>query len=145
MILLLIGIYSLIPAYGLLGFFTERLGLHHQWEVWLVGILHGFLLGAIQSFCRVFFSEMIPRGQETEFFSLYEITDKGSSWLGPLVSGVISDATHEMRYTFIFLLFMMVVPALIVLTVDPVQGKKQAMEFSANQMQARRLKMKGKV
>ena len=29
---------------------------------------------------------MIPEGQEAEYFSLYEISERGTSWLGPLCS-----------------------------------------------------------
>jgi UMF1 family MFS transporter len=35
------------------------------------------------------FSDLVIPGKEAEFFALYEITDKGSSWLGPLAVGEI--------------------------------------------------------
>ena len=42
-----------------------------------VSLLEGFILGAYQSFSRVLYSELMPPGHESEFFSLYEVTDKG--------------------------------------------------------------------
>jgi hypothetical protein len=41
---------------------------------------------------------MIPRSLEGLFFSFFEITDKGSSWIGPLVSGIILEATKSVEY-----------------------------------------------
>lgn len=67
------GLYSLLPLYGLLGFFTPKgsFGLQSVWEIPVLGMYHGFLLGATQSTCRVLFSELLPRGHESEFFGLY--------------------------------------------------------------------------
>lgn len=69
-------IYSLVPLYGVVGFYVPRgtfLGLQNEWELPLVGAVHGFLLGATQSSCRVIFSELLPHGHESEFFGLYGI------------------------------------------------------------------------
>lgn len=40
---------------------------------------------------------MIPQGQETEYFSLYEISERGTSWLGPLVFGLAIQWTDSYR------------------------------------------------
>ncbi|CAG8748578.1 21281_t:CDS:2 [Gigaspora margarita] len=128
MILITASLHSLIPIYGLIGF-VAPFGLKNTWEVWMFAVYFGFLLGAIQSYCRVLFGSIMPRGHENELFSLYEITDKGSSWLGPLVTGLISNATHDLRYTYWFLLVMMTVPIAIIYTVDVQKGKDDAESF----------------
>ena len=46
----------------------------------------GLVLGGSQALTRSLFGQMIPAGQEAEYFGLYEISDKGTSWLGPLRS-----------------------------------------------------------
>jgi UMF1 family MFS transporter len=33
---------------------------------------------------------MIPKGQEAQYFSLYEVSDRGTSWLGPFLFGLAS-------------------------------------------------------
>ena len=134
MIMLLCMLYTVIPVYGLLGFFVDSVGLKNQWEVWWVAAYHGLLLGATQSFSRVLFSEIIPVGSETEFFSLFSITDKGSEWVGPLVSALISDSTHDLRYTFWFLLGMLILPALVFMSVDVGRAKKQAVQFAEEEI-----------
>ncbi len=129
-LVILLGLMGLIPIWGILGFFTTSIGLHNQWEIYLFACYFGFLVGALQSFSRVIFSELIPPGDESEFFSLYAITDKGSSWLGPLVQSLLLNVTGSPRYIFIVLLGMIWIPIpIIVSLVDMTQGIKDAKSF----------------
>ncbi|KAJ3159691.1 Autophagy protein 22, partial [Irineochytrium annulatum] len=123
MIVLLLALVTGLPVYGILGIFAP-FGLKHQWELIPCGVYYGCLLGAIQSFCRVQFAELLPEGQESEFFALYSITDKGSSWFGPLIVGAIADVSHEIRYGFVFLFFLLLIPVILVWFVDAEKGKK---------------------
>ena len=45
----------------------------------------GLVLGGSQALSRSLFSQLIPEGKEGEYFGFYEISDKGTSWLGPLL------------------------------------------------------------
>jgi len=81
----------------------------------------------LNSFCRSMFADLVPRGRESEFFGLYAITDKGSSWLGPLAVAAITDATHEIRHAFVFLLVLLSVPIpIIYFGVNMEQGRRDA-------------------
>ena len=51
---------------------------------------YGFFLGPLMAFSRALFIDLIPLGQEATFFCLYGISDKGSSWVGPLVAAAIA-------------------------------------------------------
>jgi|AntAceMinimDraft_11_1070367.scaffolds.fasta_scaffold132152_1 UMF1 family MFS transporter len=51
-------------------------------------------------------------------FALFEITDKGSSWLGPLIASVILQQTGMIRPVLIYLLCAMVLPALLLHSLD---------------------------
>ena len=55
------------------------------------------VLGGSQALSRSLFSLMIPRGQEAEYFSLYEISERGTSWLGPLLFGLTLQMTGSYR------------------------------------------------
>jgi UMF1 family MFS transporter len=68
--------------------------------------------------------------REAEFFSLYALTDKGASWIGPLVVGAITDSTHEIRYSFFFLLASMILALFIISTVNPEKGRNEAADLS---------------
>jgi UMF1 family MFS transporter len=130
------SLYCLLPIYGLLGFFVPKgvpFGLNNVYEVPILGAFHGFLLGPTQSTCRVMFSEMIPHGHEAEFFGLYEITDKGSSWIGPLVVGAITNATGSIRWSFLFLLTFFSAPLFIFGSLHVAKGKEQSKAFIAKE------------
>ncbi|SJZ35481.1 MFS transporter, UMF1 family [Marinactinospora thermotolerans DSM 45154] len=51
------------------------------------------VLGGTQALSRSLFSHLIPRGKEAEYFGLYEISDKGSAFLGSLTLGIALDVT----------------------------------------------------
>ncbi|KAJ3115787.1 Autophagy protein 22 [Physocladia obscura] len=135
MLIFLISLSVLLPIYGIIGLFAP-LGLRAKWELFPAGIYYGALHGGIQSFSRVLFSELIPRGHEGEFFCLYSITDKGSSWFGPLIVGAITDSTHEIRYGFIFLFVMLCLPVFILQFVNVEKGRFDAEEFRAADLDA---------
>ncbi|CAG8832604.1 31175_t:CDS:1, partial [Racocetra persica] len=79
-----------IPVYGCLGFVLPFGGLKSGTELYYLAVWFGIVIGSIQSYCRTLFSELVPHGRETEFFALYAVTDKGSSWLGPTLVAIIT-------------------------------------------------------
>ena len=66
---------------------------------------HGVQIGSVQAFSRGVYSEIIPGAFSAQFFSFYEITDKGTSWLGPLLVGVVNQATGNFRLAFFCITF----------------------------------------
>lgn len=69
----------------------------------------GIVLGGSQALSRSLFSQLIPAGKEGEYFGLYEISDKGTSWLGPLLFGLAYDMTRSYRVAIVSLLVFFVV------------------------------------
>jgi UMF1 family MFS transporter len=125
-LLFVIAIASVIPFYGIMGFFNNTLGLIHPWEMYILAFWYGFALGGLGAGARSIFSLLIPQGKETTFFALYAVTDKGSSIFGPFISAYITDQTHNIRYTFYFLLIMMILPIGVFWLVDVERGTKEA-------------------
>lgn len=120
-----------IPIYGLLGFLPifKTLGfggLIHPIEIYFVAFVFGFFYGGAQGYFRSFFGELIPRGLEANMFALYAVTDKGSSAVGPLVVGLITDLTHEIRWAFLFLGCMIAAGIPLIARIDVVRGKADA-------------------
>ncbi|MFC3996325.1 MFS transporter [Nocardiopsis sediminis] len=62
-------------------------------QFFLLAFFIAIVLGGTQALSRSVFSHLIPRGKEAEYFGLYEISDKGSAFLGALTIGVALDAT----------------------------------------------------
>ena len=71
-----------------IAFFVTR-----PWQFWVVAILAGTGLGAIQAASRTFMATLIPGGREGEFFGFYALVGKTGAIVGPVVFGVISRAT----------------------------------------------------
>ncbi|MFD9719587.1 MFS transporter [Streptomyces sp. NPDC059076] len=63
----------------------------------------GLVLGGSQALSRSLFSHLVPRGKEAEYFSAYEMSDRGLSWLGPLVFGLAYQLTGSFREAIISL------------------------------------------
>ncbi|NWF30616.1 MFS transporter [Streptomyces sp. PKU-EA00015] len=68
----------------------------------------GLVLGGSQALSRSLFSHLVPRGKEAEYFSAYEMSDRGLSWLGPLVFGLAYQLTGSYRDAIISLVIFFV-------------------------------------
>jgi UMF1 family MFS transporter len=63
-----------------------------KWQFWVVGVLAGLGLGAIQAASRTLMATLVPPGREAQFFGFYALVGKTGAVLGPLVFGVVSRA-----------------------------------------------------
>jgi UMF1 family MFS transporter len=72
-------------AVTVLAFFVET-----KWHFWVVAVLAGTGLGAIQAASRTFMATLIPSGREAEFFGFYALVGKAGAILGPFVFGMVS-------------------------------------------------------
>ncbi|MEV6014312.1 MULTISPECIES: MFS transporter [unclassified Streptomyces] len=69
----------------------------------------GLVLGGSQALSRSLFSHLVPSGKEAEYFSAYEMSDRGMSWLGPLLFGLTYQLTGSYRDAIISLVVFFVV------------------------------------
>ena len=113
----------------------------------------GSVYGAFQGYARAFYAEFIPPGEEARWYALFSITDKvrlpvvvvfekvsahsggriclqSSSFVGPLVVGLIADATGNIRYAFFFLVAMIWSAVPILMAVDVERGREDAQRYT---------------
>src|SRR3954468_23416621 len=83
----------LLDGWGMIGIWTQKFGFHNEWEFWLYQVFYGLFICPWYSYSQIMISEVTPRGYEFLFFSLFSIVGKTSSFIGPLVSSAIIDAT----------------------------------------------------
>ena len=129
-ILVCIGLFELIPLYGLMGYlpFVKNwgvLGLQQPWEMYPLAAVYGLVLGGLGGYCRSLFGELIPPGSEAAFYALYAITDKGSSVFGPTIVGAIIDRTGSIRPAFWFLGALVGLPAPLIYMINVERGKRE--------------------
>ncbi|WP_051845931.1 MFS transporter [Streptomyces sp. NRRL F-5053] len=74
--------------------------LPHGEPVWFYALAAaiGLVLGGSQALSRSLFSRLVPAGKEAEYFALYEVSDRGTSWLGPLLFGAAYQLTGDYRH-----------------------------------------------
>ena len=97
---LVIWVGLLIYAYGFL--FTTA-------QFWVLGALVALVLGGSQALSRSLFSQMIPENREAEYFSFYEISERGTSWIGPAVFGLAVQITGTQRIAILSLIIFFAV------------------------------------
>jgi UMF1 family MFS transporter len=87
-----------------------------------LAVLIGIVLGGSQALSRSMYSQLIPRGREAEFFSLYQAMERGTSWFGTLVFGLVHQFTHSYRWAIVALIVFFVVGGLILSRVRMREG-----------------------
>ncbi|WP_055532654.1 MFS transporter [Streptomyces graminilatus] len=85
-----------LPAHAPVWFFVLASGI-------------GLVLGGSQALSRSLFSHLVPPGKEAEYFSAYEMSDRGMSWLGPLLFGITFQLTGSYRDAIISLVAFFVI------------------------------------
>ena len=98
-----------IYAYGFLESVTQA---------WVMAAAIAIVLGGSQALSRSLFSRMIPEGREASFFGLYEISERGTSWLGPLAFGIIVSITNSYRQAILSLIIFFVAGMLLLFFTD---------------------------
>ncbi len=89
--------------------------LHTVPQAWIMAVVIAIVLGGSQALSRSLFARMIPAGREASFFGIYEVSERGTSWLGPLLFSVVVARTGSYREALISLIFFFVVGLIILL------------------------------
>ncbi|MFG1603540.1 MFS transporter [Actinoplanes sp. NPDC049265] len=79
----------------------------------ILGAAIGLVLGGSQALSRSLFAQLIPAGKEGEYYGFYEISDKGTSWLGPLLFGLVFQLTASYRLGIVSLVVFFVAGAIL--------------------------------
>ena len=98
-------------------------------EFALVGIVIGLVLGGVQALSRSIYSRLIPKQNAQIYWGLYEISDRGSSFLGPLVFGLVQQFTHGMSFGLFALIFFFIFGLIILHSVDTIIAKRDLYDF----------------
>jgi MFS transporter, UMF1 family len=85
---------------------------------YLLGASVAVVMGGSQALSRSLFAQMIPQGKEAEYFSLYEVGERGTSWLAPLFFGLAFDITGSYRIALISLIIFFAAGLLLLVRVN---------------------------
>ncbi|HEY0448146.1 MFS transporter [Actinophytocola sp.] len=85
----------------------------------------GLVLGGTNALSRSLFSQLVPPGKEAQYFSIYEIGERATSWMGPLLFAAVAGATGSYRPAIISLVVFFFV-GLVLMFFVPVRRAIQA-------------------
>jgi UMF1 family MFS transporter len=119
-IMLTLGIWMAVVVGGF--FLPEK-----QFALFLilaVGI--GLVLGGSQALSRSFYSQLIPHGREAEYFSLYQACERGTSWFGMVVFGVVHQISGSYRPAIVALAVFFALGLILLSRLDVRRGIEEA-------------------
>ena len=95
-------------------------------DFFIVAAIVAIVMGGSQALSRSLFAQLIPPGKEAEYFSIYEVSDKGTSWVSPLVFGLALQITHSYRQAILSLVVFFIAGLLVLMKVNVERGEADA-------------------
>ncbi|HTM14836.1 MAG TPA: MFS transporter, partial [Bryobacteraceae bacterium] len=95
-------------------------------DFFIAAAMVAIVMGGSQALSRSLFAQLIPKGKEAEYFSIYEVSDKGTSWISPLVFGLALQMTHSYRQAILSLIIFFVAGLVVLTRVDVKHGALDA-------------------
>jgi UMF1 family MFS transporter len=92
-------------------------------EFFILGAFIALVMGGSQAISRSLYAQIIPSGKQAEYYSFYEVSERGTSWIGPLLFGLVNQIFGSLRPAILSLIFFFVVG----LAVLPFVNVKKAM------------------
>jgi len=91
---------------------------HAAWQFYVLGCAIGLVLGGTQALSRSLFAQIIPAGQESEYFGLYEVSQNGVAWIGSLTVALAIQFTGSYRLAIISLVAFFVIGLVLLARTD---------------------------
>ncbi len=113
-IIISLVIWSGVVTYAYFGLYGDSRVL----QFWILGAFIALVMGGSQAISRSLFAQMIPDGKEAEYYSFYEISERGTSWIGPFLFGLMNQAFGSLRPAILSLIFFFVMGLIILPFVD---------------------------
>jgi len=102
-------------------------------QFFVLGIFIALVMGGSQAISRSLFAQMIPNGKEAEFFSFYEISERGTSWIGPLVFGLANQMFGNLRIAILSLIFFFIMGLILLPFVNVNKAIADAKKYNGDQ------------
>lgn len=105
-------------------------------QFFIIAVLAGSGLGAVQAASRALMASLIPVGKEAEYFGLYALCGKSASVMGPILFGTVSSQTGgNQRIAMLSIIALYVIGAVLLTRVQ--LGRADVERFYASSAQDR--------
>ncbi|MBB6348290.1 MFS transporter [Nonomuraea muscovyensis] len=102
-------------------------------QFYLMALAIAIVLGGTQALSRSLFSQVIPKGREAEYFSLLQISDKGSAFIGSLTVTIALQLTNSYRIAIVSMIIFFVLGFVLLAMVN----LPKAIRAAGNEVPAR--------
>jgi MFS transporter, UMF1 family len=119
-IIISLVIWSGVVIYAYLGLKGQSRVL----EFFILGAFIALVMGGSQAISRSLYAQIIPTGKQAEYYSFYEVSERGTSWIGPLLFGLVNQVFGSLRPAILSLIFFFVMGLIFL----PFVNVKKAME-----------------
>ncbi len=99
-------------------------------EFWVLSMFIALVMGGSQAISRSLYAQLIPDGKEAEFYAFYEVSERGTSWIGPAFFGFVNQVFHNLRPAVFSLIIFFLLGLILLPRVDVARGMAQAMAYS---------------
>lgn len=101
--------------------------MNTELSVWILGAMVAFVQGGAQAISRSVYTQMIPKGSNlAEYFSFFDISIRGTAWMGPLVFGLVNQWYGSMRLAILSLIIFFIVGLILLCFVNIGKGIAQS-------------------
>ena len=86
---------------------------------WLVSFSLGIFIGPLQSSSRVLLTKIIPEERGGQFFGFAIFSGKVTSFLGPLIYGIIATSLNSQKFAMTFVILLLIISFFIIGNKEP--------------------------
>ena len=116
----------LLGIAGYTGISVFAFFLEHAWQFWTLAAMVALFQGGTQALSRSMFASLVPRERTSEMFGFYSVSEKLAGVAGPVLFGLITQATGGGRMATLSLLPLFLGGAWLLSRVDLARGQRAA-------------------
>ncbi|KAI9467380.1 MFS general substrate transporter [Lactarius psammicola] len=126
---------TLIPVWGMIGIWTDKIGFHNAWEFWVYNVVYGLIIGPRYATSQTMMGELSPPGFEYMFFGLFGLWDRSTAaMIGSNVIQAVVDKNGNIWKGFPVLFVLSALGCLVALFgVNVPKGRYEAAQWAAEQ------------
>jgi UMF1 family MFS transporter len=94
----------------------------YEWTFWIAGTLVGIFSGPNQAASRSLLGRFVPDDKESEFFGFFAFSGKATTFLGPLLLGILVQLSGSLRVAMSSVVVFFVAGGAILLLVNEKEG-----------------------
>ena len=104
-------------------------------QFFVLGVFIALVMGGSQAISRSLFAQMVPIGKEAEYYSFYEVSERGTSWTGPLIFGLANQIFGSLCYGILALIFYFIAGLLVLPFVNVNKAMEDVKKYDSNKAQ----------